>query len=171
MCILQHQKSDKNSSINSCFEEYVIKSVKNRFNLRNFKKINLLKHKFLSIPSHAKCQISKNSLIFKPLRPVPSTKTVKKRFFSADFFHEPPAFFQFLTPLFILEPHYKRPSLDNTLIPTFSSIKYSLTLKTNSLEVSCQIFQTDFFHEPSAFFQFLTPLFILELHFIKTITR
>ena len=41
-------------TINSCFEEYVIKSVKNRFNLRNFKKINLLKHKFLSIPSHAK---------------------------------------------------------------------------------------------------------------------
>ena len=25
-------------TINSCFEEYVIKSVKNRFNLRNFKK-------------------------------------------------------------------------------------------------------------------------------------
>ena len=38
MCILQHQKSDKNNYINSCFEEYVMNPDKNRFNLRNFKK-------------------------------------------------------------------------------------------------------------------------------------
>ena len=38
MCILQHQKSDKNNSKNLCFEEYAMKSVKNMFNSRNFKK-------------------------------------------------------------------------------------------------------------------------------------
>ena len=50
MCILQHQKSDKNNSKNSCFEEYAMKSVKNMFNSRNFKKNQSPQTQFFKYP-------------------------------------------------------------------------------------------------------------------------